>query len=273
MPHKKPTQKELDEGIEKAKKLENEPTPSKPIPSEPKPTPSEPIPKPTPSEPPTEPKPTPSEPPTEPTPSEPAPSPDYKKKFIESQREASILNAKNKNINEALEKAKTLPDPTDKEMTSEFPDWEMMSDTEKKLAIDNNKNKKALELLGDVTKESKKIDDWNKKVDVFINDARTLTNNPELEGKITDFKIFALKPTRRNMDFPDLISAFLFDASKNVQKNKGKMFERGSGGPNVKEKPKSDKISVSEADRLRQTDYKKYIKYVKAGKIDTSEIE
>jgi hypothetical protein len=51
-------------------------------------------------------------------------------------------------------------------------------------------------------------------------------------------------------------------------KNKGKMFEVGSGGPNSKVKPLSDKISIDEAAKLMRTDYKKYKQLLLAGKIE-----
>ena len=50
-------------------------------------------------------------------------------------------------------------------------------------------------------------------------------------------------------------------------KNKGQMFEQGTGGPNNVNKPK-DKISLDEAAILMKTDYKKYAELLKAGKIE-----
>lgn len=277
--HKKPTKAELDEdikkGLEELDTPEDEPTPapSEPAPSEPAPSeaaPSEPAPsEPAPSEP------APSEPaPSEPAPSEPEPSPDYKQKYVDSAREAQILHAKNKKISEALEKANQLETVTDEELEAEYGDVDLMDDTTKKLAKDNLLNKKRLSILDDVTKESKNIEDWNIKVDTFINDPKTLSDNPELEGRAEDFKIFATKKSRRGVDFETLVGSFLYDVTKHAApRKKGQMFERGSGGPPIKPKLPDGKISVGEARLLMKRDYKKYKQMLKDGKIATENIE
>ena len=93
-------------------------------------------------------------------------------------------------------------------------------------------------------------------------------DHPELEGKVEDFKLFASKPTRRGVDFEDLIPAFLYNESKNkVAPKKGQMFEQGTGG-NSKPKPKGDKISTEEGRLLMNTDYNKFKELLKAGKSD-----
>lgn len=190
---------------------------------------------------------------------------DYKEKFVHSTRESQVLHSKNKKINEVIEKAITMPEPTDEELLKEFPDWDIMSDTEKKLARKTYKYDKAFSMLNEVTKESKDADVWHEKVDTYIEDPKTLNDHPELEGKTEDFKLFASKPTRRGVDFEDLIKAFLFDVSTSKPKNKGKMFEAGSGGE--KPKPKTDVLSALEGRRLMKTDYKKWKDMLLAGKI------
>lgn len=209
-------------------------------------------------------------------PPEPVPSQeevDYKKKFTESSREAQILHAKNKQINEAIERAKAIPEPTEEELKKEYEDWDVLTDTERKLAKDNFMSSKRFAYLDDVTKESKDIEAWNSKVDSFIGDPKTLVDNPALEGKEEDFKIFAGKPTRRGVDFPDLISAFLYSNNKmKTEPKKGKMFETGSGGLNEKPKNEPGKISIEQARTLRNTDYAKYKEYLLAGKIESDNI-
>lgn len=193
---------------------------------------------------------------------------DYKKKFTESTREAQILHAKNKKINEAVEKAKKLPEPTEAELMKEYPDWELLTDLEKRLAKDSLISTRRFEVLDEVTAESKDIDAWNTKVDEFVSDPKSLVKHPELEGREEDFKIFAGKPTRRGVDFDDLIPAFLYGRMKRPA-SKGAMFESGSGGPNEKSKPKSDKINLEQARKLREKDYNKYKEYLNAGKIES----
>jgi len=207
-------------------------------------------------------------------PKEPEAQVDYKKKFVESSRESQVLYSRQKKLSEAVDQASQVDEPTDEEMVKDFPDWDVMSDTEKRLAKDSIVNKKRFEAIHKASQEGKDILDWNEKVDKFVDDPKTLIDNPELEGKVEDFKIFASKPTRRGVDFADLLSAFFYDMSKAIKpKSKGKMFETGSGGPNEKIKPKGDKISLSEARTLMKNDYKKYKEYLTKGKIDMSTLE
>ena len=94
------------------------------------------------------------------------------------------------------------------------------------------------------------------------------------DGKVEEFKTFATKPTRRGVDFEDLVASFSWDLSKKAPKqNKGKQLESGSSGVKEKQKPKSDKISLSEANKLRETNYNKWKQYVNDGKIDFESVE
>lgn len=195
--------------------------------------------------------------------------PDYKKKFSESTRESLILQSKVKKMSEAIKSVNNIPEPTDAEMTTEYPDWDVMTDTEKKLAKDSIKSKKAISLLGSITKESEDIEAWGQKVDAFIDDPKTLIDNPELEGKVEDLRIFASKPTRMGTNMEDMVKAFLYDVNKSRKTNRGKMFEQGSGGPNDKMKKTDDKISLLDARILMKNDYKKYKEMLLAGKIAT----
>lgn len=203
--------------------------------------------------------------------SEPSPEVDYKKKFIESTREGQVLYSKNKKVAEVLEKANQIPEPTEDELKKEFTDWELMSDLEKRLAKDNLYNKKRFDVIGEASKEFKDIDAWNENVDKFIDNPENLIKYPELEGKVEEFRNFATKPTRRNVDFEDLVASFSWDLSKKAPKpNKGSQLETGNGGAKEKMKPKSDKISLAEATILMQTNYSKYKELLLAGKIDDS---
>jgi len=271
--HVKPTQEELEEGIKKTQEeletLEPESTddsvPIKPSEEteedevEPKEEPEE-----EPEGKPEEPE-SGEEPPTEPeTP--------FKTKFIKSQQESIVLHGKNKKTNETIAEAMATPDPTEEELQAEFPDWETMNDFEKKMATESLTNKRRMEILAKIAEDNKDVEAWVKKVNDFTDDPKTLIDNPELEGRVEEFSLFATKPTRRNVEFEILVSAFLHDASKEVEpKKKKKMFPEGSGGPPGKP-GMAGKISVEDSIILKKTDFKKYKELLKAGKIDTSEL-
>jgi hypothetical protein len=242
---KKKDEKEIEDIKKKVEP--SEPIPSEPAPSEP--APSEPV-------------------SSEPVPSEPVPSPDYKEKFSESSREAQKIHAKNRKINEGVAKAGEINDVSDEELQAEYSDWDVMSETERKLAKKNLINDKRFAIIQQTTEEAKKIEKWGDDVDKFVDDPKTLIDNPELEGKQKEFTVFANEQSNHAVPFKILVGAFLHDMESKKKINKGKMFETGSGGPNTKQKPISDKISVDEAAKLMKSDYKKYKELLLAGKIE-----
>lgn len=189
---------------------------------------------------------------------------DYKEKFAASTREAQVLSAKNKKLTEIIDKASDLPEPTEEELRAEYPDWDTLTFVEQKLAKDNLMNKKKFELVHQAVQEAKKIDEWVEKVDKFIEEATASEKYPELEGKEDAFRRFCLKPTRRGVDFEDLVKAFLFDIAP-PEKHKGSLLETGTAGP--KEKPKPHEYTAEEVARIRKTDQRKYMRLIKEGKI------
>lgn len=197
------------------------------------------------------------------------------KKLKASSQEAIVLHSTNKKIQESINKAAELPKPTDDEMKAVYPNWDELDDFSQNMARESLWNTRKMETITSVSKEFKDYEAWETKVNGFVDDPATLANNPDLEGKTTEFKAFAMKPTRRNADFEDLVKAFLFDAKterKNMPKKKGNMMENKSGA-NGKHKPaNSGKITIEQAATLRKTDYRKYQEYVRSGKIDYSGI-
>lgn len=266
--HQKPTAEELEaqaaQALAEAEALEGkkDPTPSEPVP--------------TPSKEDDTPEPTPSKEDDTPEPSKEVQDDakkediDYKKKFTESSREALILRAKEKKLNDALEMAKLIPEPTEEEMIKEYPEWDTMSDSERRTATRLVKADRRFAALEEVTKESKDIEGWNEKIDQFVEDPKNLITYPQLEGKIEEFKQYAAKPTHRAIPFDVLVFAFLGDRAAQPKKsNKGQQFEQGNGGPKEKAKA-NDKISFEQSETIRKTDYKRWTELLRAGKIDDS---
>lgn len=188
---------------------------------------------------------------------------DYREKFTESTREAQVLTAKNKKLTEIIDKASELDEPTEEELRREYFDWEGLSEVEQKLAKDNLMNKKKFELVHQAVQETKKIDEWADKLDKFIEESSASGKYPELEGMEDTFRRFSMKPTRRGVDFEDLVKAFLFDVTPPA-KNKGSLLETGTGGPKEL-KPKT--LSVEDISKIRKADPKRYRSLIKEGKI------
>ena len=187
------------------------------------------------------------------------------KRYQDSSREAQVLYSKNKKMAEAIDKAGEVQ-ITEDDLKKEYQDWDMMTDFEKKIARESLSTKASLNAIKEATKEFKDMDAWNKKTDDFMANPETLVKYPDLEGKEEEFKLFASKSTRMGVDFTDLVSAFLFTETKNKIKNKGSMMPTGTAGAE-KGKSSDGKLSVAESRSLRTVDYKKYLDYLKAGKI------
>lgn len=264
--HIKPTQEELDaniaESLAEAERLKKEESQELPDPSKPPEEPPE-------NTPDTE---EPKEPVKPSTEEETPEDKQLKERYNQSTREAQVLYAKNKKLQEAIDQAGQITEPTDEEvrvaMKIDSTQWQEMPDFQKQLAKDNIWNKRKFDAINSAAQDGKDIDKWLIKVDEYISDPKTLLANPELEGKQEAFKSFASKPTRRGVDFDDLVLAFNGDVAKHKPApKKGQMFETGSSGPNDAGKPKDDKLSITQARALMKTNYKKYKEYLLAGKI------
>lgn len=283
--HHQPTREELkanmNASLEKLKTLppEGDPLKSDPPAGDP-PAPTTPTPPTPPSgdpltppagDPPAPPAPPSGDPPNPPTPPAPPagdPPINYEEKFKQSSREAQVMGFKNKEINEAIEKAGALPPPTDEEMKSLYPNWDEIDDVTKGLAKDNLLNKRKFELIQGATAKFKEVDAWNTKVDEFVKDPAVLVNHPELEGKTDAFKEFASKPSRRGVDLEDLILAFQGEKAKTqLPPKNGEMFPTGGSRSATPPVIKDDTLSPAEGAALMKTDYKKYVTLLKAGKI------
>jgi len=191
------------------------------------------------------------------------------KKLSASARENQKIYAKNRVITKALVDADDVQDPTEDELKAEYDEWDVMSNTERKFAKDAIINRKWRETIRQAKDQATKIEKWNDSVEAYISDPKTLSDNPELEGKEESFVAFATTEENNSVPFKLLVSAFLHDHQGKTINNKGSMFETGTGGPNVKPIPVSNKLSLDESRKLRETDYNKWKEYVKENRIET----
>jgi hypothetical protein len=194
---------------------------------------------------------------TEPV-TDPEPEIDYKAKFAESTREAQILagqleNERRKNSQELTK------EPTDSDLQAAFPEWEVMTDTEKRLARETFSAKRIATSLQQKDQEREAANAWNTDLEL------TIAKNPSLLGKEQAFKTFANKPTHRGAPLETLVSAFLFESSSSpspapISTPRPGLLP-GNGGPRGSEKPKS--LSGDELKQLRQSDEKAYKEYIR----------
>lgn len=191
--------------------------------------------------------------------------PDYKEKFKASTQEAQVLTAQRNKMTETIEKAASITDVEEAELKSEYPDWEKMTPIEQKLAKSDLINRKRFSMINDVVMEGKKIDEWGSKVDTFLEDDTQTKDYPGLVGRESEFKNFAMKPTRRGLEMGDLVSAFLYQVPM-TQKKQGSLLMSGRNSADYK--PSSSKLSADDAAMLRRKSPREYMEAVKHGKIE-----
>lgn len=191
-----------------------------------------------------------------------------KKKSSASARENQKIYAKNRVINKALTEADEIPEPTDEELAKDYPDWDVLSDIERELIKETAVSRNWRKVISQAKEQATKIEKWQESVEDFVEDPETLIANPELEGKAEEFKAFATEEANNSVPFKILVSAFLHEHAKEKKPNKGKMFERGSGGPNDKPQPGAGKISLEDSRKLRETDYPAWKEKLDKGLID-----
>ena len=179
------------------------------------------------------------------------------------------------NNREEIDKAYQMDPPTEEELKIEFPEWDDLSDFEKKIGKDNLHNKKITTRIRHVRAEQKQTEDEIKEyvnnLEVHTIKPDTLKKYPLLDGKQNALRKFAQDvPTRIGMNFDDLIELFLVKTAKPKQNNKGGMFPGNQGGPKPPPNKNAGKIGLIEARAIREKDYGQYKRLVEQNKIDFS---
>ena len=190
-------------------------------------------------------------------------------KLSASAREVQKINAKNRVLNQAIIEADEIPEPTDEELQVKYPDWDVMSEVERKFAKETEISVQWRTKIKEASNQATKIVKWNESVETYAEDPKTLADNPELEGKTELFKEFAQRDENNSVPFGILVSAFLHEDAKAKVSNKGKQFETTTGGGSEKPKLNKGTISLEDSIKLRDTNYDKYKELLKAGKIES----
>lgn len=192
---------------------------------------------------------------------------DYEDKFKNSAREALILHARNKQLQESIEKASSINEVTDDDV-SEYAktrniNLEALEDFQIAIIRDTIMANKRFDVIRQTAEDNKKIDEWADKVEGFVGDERNLQQFPEIAGQEAEFREFCMKPSRRGLDMDILVKAFLFDVEKAPAKKKSLLLSGGSG--NSAPKPKD--MTAEDLRILRTTSPKKYNQLLKEGKV------
>lgn len=200
-------------------------------------------------------------------------TPDYKQKFVDSQREAILLAERNKLKEARLEQLTKTDTPTDEAMRQVYPEWDEFNQVTKTALIKTEAQEMRQRRI---EARQQELDDRLKLEDEIEN----ALDNPKfnkLKGREAEFKRFALNPKNRGINSEVLAQAFLYDADDAAstataapapapQANRGEALPSGSGGPRGDTTPK--KTTLEEARNIRKTDYKRYMELVKTNQIE-----
>ena len=203
---------------------------------------------------------------------EPQPSPDYKEKYKESSKESLTQYFKNKKLTETIDEANSIPEPTEEELVvyarERGSNYDDLDDFTKAVTKDLLMNKKKMDMIGGVVKESKDIDNWADKVTAFTDSVETVAKYPLVEENADEFRKFCMKAQRRGMDMDDLATSFLYGLSNTPAKkpSKGSVLLTGGSTGRGEEKPKG--LTDEDVKKIRLSDPKKLRELIKAGKIN-----
>jgi hypothetical protein len=186
-------------------------------------------------------------------------APDYKQKFVDSQREAILLNERNR-VKEAQIETLTKQDtPTDEAMRQLYPEWDGLDEYNKRVLI----RTETIAMQNAATRKEQQDILARQRLEDEIEPVMDDPKFSKLKGHESEFKRFALRPANRGLSAEVIAKAFLFDANEEAPPVAGdpppqprEALPTGSGGLRGPIKPK--KISLEEAAQIRKTDHKRY---------------
>jgi hypothetical protein len=181
-------------------------------------------------------------------------APDYKDKFVASQREAIVAAERVNVANARIEQLTKTDTPTDEAMRQLYPEWDQLNEITKTTLI--RQETLAMQQVQTLAKQQE-IDARQKLEDQLDDVIDNSEHAPKLKGRENEFKRFARNPKNRGIAADTLAKAFLFDVEE--PSNPTPMIEAlpaGSGGP--REPLTQKKIPIEEAAEIRKTDYKRY---------------
>jgi hypothetical protein len=188
---------------------------------------------------------------------------DYKEKFSQSTRENQILQAQLDEERRKNARRELTNEPAESELQAAFPEWEYMTDTEKRLARQSfTANKLAADLARE-REEQREQNRWNTDLELAI------AKETALRGREQAFKDFANKPTHRGAPTDVLVDAFLRRSPPPAPASAAPQptLEPGNGGPRGPIESKK-KYTAEEIMAIQTAEPKKYRQMLLAGEFD-----
>lgn len=186
------------------------------------------------------------------------------------QTEAQILAARNRALQDKVDEASKLPEPTVEELRSfvaqDNVNWDDLTPFEQSMAKKTYLADKRFSLVNEAVQGNKKIDEWAGKVDTFLD---SIEGKPEfvgLNGHEAEFRRFAMKESHRGAAIDSLLLPAFLQNLPTTPKKRGSLFETGGGGDKAE---KATKVSLDDAAKIRATQGEKaYKRLIKSGRVD-----
>lgn len=200
----------------------------------------------------------------------PTPEIDYKEKFVNSARENQILAAKVASAERRLGEV-NVENPTDAELRANFPDWDLLTDTERRMAVQTVTLRRQYAKLELNLAQMNEKASWNENFNEVLN-RRNSDGSPAFPGlreRTDEFRAFCKKDKHQGLPFDVLAKSFLFEIKDELPTKPTiappkPSLNRGSGG----EQPATTTtFTDEEAAKLRKVDPKRYNELVKKGVI------
>lgn len=193
---------------------------------------------------------------------------DYETRYKESSKEALILFSKNKKLTDTIEEASNIPEPTEEELAAyaraNHANYDELDDFSKSILKETLISKNQLNKIKEVSRDSKALDAWVDKVDVFLDDESVANKYPTIAASKEEFKSYCLKSGRQGVDLDLLAASFLYSTPKSSGKKKGSMFLTQGSNRGSPDKPKQ--LTAEDLAVIRTTDPKRYKRLVQSGK-------
>lgn len=182
------------------------------------------------------------------------------RKFAESAREAQILAAQKKQ----LEERQNINQPTEDDLRRNIPGYDSMVPNEQFIAGQNYRLEQKLTAIEAKDQQRETEASWNRDVESFA------IADPKLQGREDEFKKFANMKTHRGAPLDVLKKAFLFDTPETKPVARVPGLEPGSGGTR---EPAAKPYTAEQVMNLRKNNPKEFHRLLNSGKLKLEDIQ
>src|SRR3990167_1161298 len=191
-------------------------------------------------------------------------------RYREAGQEAMILNSKLKKVAETMEEAESIPEPTVDELKEYAKqmgeDYENLDVFAQNMLKENLQNKRRFGKVAGLFTEEKKIGEWVKKVEDFVDLESTTQTYPDLENNKDDFIKYCSKKSHIGADLELLIAGFMWKQPVKKSSQGSVLLPSGKGGAGQPKNIKPTELTEDDAKVYRQKDPKKYKQLIKQKK-------